>query len=198
MRHIYIYQIQRLQYLDLSACSGLESLPKRPFIWYQSLRHLDLAGCSGLKALPVSFERLAGVLRLDLSGCSELKALPDWGDIHSGGHGAIRGHGDWSIWTCRRAPGWSPYPMSCSAGSGGLGIWGYSGLKALPGSYERLSGVLRHAPRPFTLLRSRAPAQLAGSVQRAGPVGAVGDNIVSQQVVGQIGASEPVGLRARG
>ena len=27
-----IYQIQRLQYLDLSACSGLESLPKRPFI----------------------------------------------------------------------------------------------------------------------------------------------------------------------
>ena len=34
--------------------------------------------------------------------------------------------------------------MSCSAGSGGLGIWGYSGLKALPGSFERLSGVLRH------------------------------------------------------
>ena len=65
-----------LQYLSLTSCSGLSSLPE----WMGglgSLQALYLRFCSGLSSLPESLGRLGSLQTLNMRGCSGLSSLPE-------------------------------------------------------------------------------------------------------------------------
>ena len=70
-----ISQLNALQELDLTGCSGLTALPGS-ISQLNALLILCLASCTGLKVLPDNIFRLSSLQKLDLTGCSGFTALP--------------------------------------------------------------------------------------------------------------------------
>lgn len=79
-----LLDLDRLEILDLSNCSGLPSLPEPAAKSGAVLQHLstiNLSQCGLLTRLPESLMQLSSLVHLNLSGCHALQCLPRLKDL---------------------------------------------------------------------------------------------------------------------
>ena len=62
--------------LDLSGCTGLQSIGASAFLGCKSLTNIDLSGCTGLQSIGASaFLGCKSLTNIDLSGCTSLESI---------------------------------------------------------------------------------------------------------------------------